>query len=640
MQRITVDRIIPPSTPGHRHRLTPPRPRASARAGLSLLAAAALLFGTLAAVLLTGSGGSGAATPSLTTTTTTAVNTLYVLNSGPTTPSIASFAPGATGNVAPTSSLSGMASQKRHMAMDLSGNVWVVNASTNRVVEFTQAQLATGGSQTPTVTLNAAAGSLSTPSALAFDRSGDLWVANQGSSVAANIGSLVEFTPSQLAASGAPVPAVTITSNGSGGVDIPSALAFDGRGDLWMGNSFDNAVVDFTPAQLSASGTPTPAVTLTATAGSINAPDGLVFDSSGRLWVANDPVVPPGSLVAFSSTQLASSGAPVPQVTLGSNTAHTNIDGPSALTFDPFGNLWVSNNGAVGGSITEFSPAQLAASGTPTPVSTLTGLLTTLDAPSGVLFVPSTGYTLAATDGGVFNYGGSGFFGSTGNLTLNSPIVGMAGSPDGLGYWLVAGDGGIFNFGDSGFYGSHGGSPLNKPVVGMAATPDGKGYWLVASDGGIFSYGDATFYGSHGGSPLNQPIVGMAATPDGKGYWLVASDGGIFSYGDATFVGSHGGSPLNKPVVGMAATSDGGGYWLVASDGGIFNYGDAAFNGSAGSVPLNKPIVGMAATPNGGGYWLVASDGGIFNYGNALFFGSHGGSPLNKPIVAMAGPYS
>ena len=41
------------------------------------------------------------------------------------------------------------------------------------------------------------------------------------------------------------------------------------------------------------------------------------------------------------------------------------------------------------------------------------------------------------------------------------------------------------------FYGSTGSMRLNKPVVGMAATPDGGGYWLVASDGGVFAYGDA-----------------------------------------------------------------------------------------------------------------------------------------------------
>ena len=176
------------------------------------------------------------------------------------------------------------------------------------------------------------------------------------------------------------------------------------------------------------------------------------------------------------------------------------------------------------------------------------------------------------------------------------PIVGMAATPDGGGYWLVASDGGIFNYGDAGFYGSAGAIHLNKPVVGMAATADGHGYWLVASDGGIFSYGDALFYGSTGGIHLNKPVVGMAANVTGNGYWLVASDGGIFSFGDALFHGSAGSLVLNKPIVGMMSTFDGAGYWLVASDGGIFSYGDAGFQGSAGSLHLNAPMVGGAPT--------------------------------------------
>ena len=166
-------------------------------------------------------------------------------------------------------------------------------------------------------------------------------------------------------------------------------------------------------------------------------------------------------------------------------------------------------------------------------------------------------------------------------------------------YWLAASDGGIFSFGGAPYYGSTGGMVLNKPVVGMAATADGGGYYEVASDGGVFSYGDAVFYGSTGSIRLNQPIVGMAVAPGGGGYWLVASDGGIFSYGDAIFYGSTGGIRLNKPVVGMAATPSGHGYWLVASDGGIFSYGDASFYGSTGSLRLNKPIIGMITGPGG-----------------------------------------
>jgi outer membrane protein assembly factor BamB len=165
----------------------------------------------------------------------------------------------------------------------------------------------------------------------------------------------------------------------------------------------------------------------------------------------------------------------------------------------------------------------------------------------------------------------------------------------GLTYWLVASDGGIFAFGHAGFYGSTGSLHLNRPIVGMAATPDGKGYWLVASDGGIFAFGDATFYGSTGSLHLNRPIVGMAATPDGKGYWLVASDGGIFAFGDATFNGSTGSLHLNRPIGGMAAAPDGKGYWLVASDGGIFAFGDANFEGSTGGMALNSQVVGMAS---------------------------------------------
>ncbi len=276
--------------------------------------------------------------------------------------------------------------------------------------------------------------------------------------------------------------------------------------------------------------------------------------------------------------------------------------------------------------------------GTPGPNLLATNQAVPAIAGKAVPFVASfagNGYWLAASDGGIFNFGNAPFEGSHGGSHLNAPIVGMAATPDGKGYWLVASDGGIFTYGTAPFEGSHGGSHLNAPIVGMAATPDGKGYWLVASDGGIFTYGDAVFAGSHGGSHLNAPIVGMAATPDGKGYWLVASDGGIFTYGTAPFEGSHGGSHLNRPIVGMAASAGGNGYWLAASDGGIFTYGNAPFEGSHGGSPLNAPIVGMAATTDGQGYWLAASDGGIFNYGDALFEGSHGGSPLNAPIVAL-----
>jgi hypothetical protein len=246
------------------------------------------------------------------------------------------------------------------------------------------------------------------------------------------------------------------------------------------------------------------------------------------------------------------------------------------------------------------------------------------------------GYAMTASDGGVFNYGNLPFCGSTGNLQLTKPVVGIAVTPDGGGYWLVASDGGVFAFGDAAFHGSAGNIALTKPIVGMAVTPDGGGYWLVASDGGIFSYGDAAFHGSAGNIALTKPVVGMAVTPDGGGYWLVASDGGIFSYGDAAFHGSTGNIHLTQPMVGMAVDAHTGGYWLVASDGGVFAY-DAPFMGSAGNLRLVQPVVGMMSTKSAGGYRLVAADGGIFAYGTAAFYGSTGNIHLTQPVVGIAG---
>jgi Cu/Zn superoxide dismutase len=187
--------------------------------------------------------------------------------------------------------------------------------------------------------------------------------------------------------------------------------------------------------------------------------------------------------------------------------------------------------------------------------------------------------------------------GDAGARKVCGPVKATGGSTE-AGYWLVASDGGVFNFGDAGLFGSAGNMKLNRPIVAIAATPTGDGYWLAASDGGIFAYGDAAYLGSMGGTPLNQPIVAMAATPSGNGYRLFASDGGVFNFGDATIEGSTGAMKLNSPIVGAAVTESGHGYDLYASDGGVFNFGDASFHGSEGARKLTQPVLGGARSPS------------------------------------------
>ncbi|HEY6474681.1 MAG TPA: hypothetical protein VIY26_17430 [Acidimicrobiales bacterium] len=506
----------------------------------------------------------------------------------------------------------------------------MANYSGATVTEFTPDQLATSGSPTPAVTLSDdGSGSLDGPVGLAFTPSGDLWVADF------NGATLDEFTPAQLAANGAPAPAVMIKSvNGSlKGVE---EIGIDGSGSLWAAASESSQMSAYTPAQLATSGSPAPAVILTGSV--LNDVQGVAFDAHGNLWVGNCLSANTANLSEYTPAQFASSGSPTPAVTLTSD-GSDDLGCIYGMEFDNSGNLWAANDDTNTG-VSGFSPSQLASSGSPTPANRIEGGTTTLESAAGLALAdaPMAPPSVTATTGA----------GGTVRVTWQAPVGGTPATD----YIVTPVENGVaqaaidtqssaasfaltvqpdasytFEVAGSNVFGT--GSPTSSNSVQT------RGYWEAASDGGLFSL-QAPFYGSQGGKPLNQPVVGMAGSPDGRGYWEVASDGGIFNYGDAGFSGSMGGKPLNKPVVGIAATPDGKGYWEVASDGGIFNFGDAGFYGSMGGKPLNKPVVGIAATPDGKGYWEVATDGGIFNFGDAGFFGSSGSLRLNKPVVGLA----
>ena len=187
---------------------------------------------------------------------------------------------------------------------------------------------------------------------------------------------------------------------------------------------------------------------------------------------------------------------------------------------------------------TTTTTSTTATTSTTTPL-TVPPTTTTTTAPPSPRPAFTAGYRMVASDGGVFDFDAR-FYGSTGRMRLNRPVVGMAQTPTGHGYWLVASDGGLFAFGDAGFHGSLGKVVLSKPIVGMAATPSGHGYWLVASDGGLFAFGDAGYYGSLGGETLPAPVVAMVPTPTGKGYWMAGQSGTVYVFGDAVSYGSLG----------------------------------------------------------------------------------------------------
>ncbi|HEV3281837.1 MAG TPA: glycosyltransferase [Acidimicrobiales bacterium] len=73
------------------------------------------------------------------------------------------------------------------------------------------------------------------------------------------------------------------------------------------------------------------------------------------------------------------------------------------------------------------------------------------------------------------------------------------------------------SFDDASFFGSTGAVHLNPPIVDKASRPHGGGYWQVASDGDIVSFDDASFFGSTGAVHLDQHIVATASHPNGNG---------------------------------------------------------------------------------------------------------------------------
>ena len=341
------------------------------------------------------------------------------------------------------------------------------------------------------------------------------------------------------------------------------------------------------------------------------------------------PTNPPGDQLTYTNGPIVTGVSPNTATPAGGTTVTISglqLNGATGVNFGPNPGTITADSAT---SITATSPAGTGVVNVVVTAGGIASLTNILNS-----FNYNAGYWLTGSDGGIFSFGPP-FRGSTGGITLNKPVVGMASTPDANGYWLAASDGGVFAFPDANFFGSAGALTLVKPVVGIAATPDGFGYWLVASDGGVFSYGDARILRVHRRHPPQPADRGHGLHAGWGGYWLVASDGGVFAFGDAAFQGSMGGQKLNQPVVGIASTPDGGGYYLAAADGGIFAFGDAHFQGSAGNLKLTKPVVGIAASPIGGGYWLDASDGGIFSYG-ATFFGSMGGQHLNVPMVGMA----
>jgi hypothetical protein len=191
------------------------------------------------------------------------------------------------------------------LALAPNGTLWISSQTTLR--GYTSAQLAAGGAQSAAIVIGIAGAADAQTVGMAFDSVGNAWVAD------CEANELLWFTAAQLAASGSPSPTYTVGADSAlTSLVCPSAIAYDREGNLWVSNFYGASIAEFSPAQLESSGTPVPQTMLTLSPQSL--PWGMAFDHHGALWIGDywHNVVD-----VFSPEQLASGGAVAPADTIG-----------------------------------------------------------------------------------------------------------------------------------------------------------------------------------------------------------------------------------------------------------------------------------------------------------------------------------
>ncbi len=360
---------------------------------------------------------------------------------------------------------------------------------------------------------------------------------------------------------------------------------------------------------------------------------------------AGDFTINPAPLTVTASSPTMNYGGTVPTIT-PLYSGFKSGDSASSLSVQPTCSTTATS------SSTPSPPTYASScSGAADPNYTITyvaGAVTINDPPPPP--TPAThGYWLVGSDGGIFTFGSADFYGSTGSLKLQRPVVGITPTKDRGGYWLVASDGGTFAFGAAGFYGSIPGlglnpagsglpHSLNATIVGMVPAADGQGYFVVASDGGVFAFGPgASFAGSCPGiGGCSGPAVSVIPDSSGNGYWLFTATGNVYTFGDAPYLGAPGN--VGSPVTSAVRTPDGKGYWVLVANGTVYGYGDAHNDGSpGGQLGGPNPATAVFTTSDGGGYWVVSATGAVDPYGDAPNDGGMAGTKLNGAIIAATG---
>jgi hypothetical protein len=241
------------------------------------------------------------------------------------------------------------------------------------------------GSISPQNTITAPAGN--DFQGLATDAEGNLYVAANSQTTS----TLLEYSPG---ANGSATPIRSIPSNNTTRMWNPDGLAISPTGQVIVGE--DNGGVATYSASANGSVAPDYYILGAAQTGgglsTLNAAQDVAVGSAGNLYVFNWQDIAAAPAIDIFSASATGNVAPTGNL----SGPATTIEGVGGIATDSSGNLYVSNNGANGGSILVFAPT---ASGNVAPIRAITGASTQLNRSVGGIQVDAVGNIYVITAG-------------------------------------------------------------------------------------------------------------------------------------------------------------------------------------------------------------------------------------------------
>jgi sugar lactone lactonase YvrE len=263
---------------------------------------------------------------------------------------VTTFAGNATGGYADGLGAAAQFSYPIGIASDARGNIYVSDSFNNRIRKIASDGTVTTVAGNGTAEGPAANAEFYGPQGLAVDGQGNIFVADFGNNVIREIsttGTVTVFAGNGIA--GYVDGAATVAEfNG------PAGLAFDKQGNLYVADNNNNMIrkITTTGAVSRVAGTKTPGYvngTVNTTTGvytSFRSPNGLVVDASGNIFVAD--------LGNSAIRQITSAGV---VTTIAGGPGQTSLLGsPGALAMDASGNLFITDES---GRVVELNSAKV-----------------------------------------------------------------------------------------------------------------------------------------------------------------------------------------------------------------------------------------------------------------------------------------